>query len=394
MDLQTRQPVAYEALVRGPSGTPLESPAALFREAERDGLLGSLDRAAQAAAVHGAVAGSLPRSLPLFINVEPSTLDRGALEGLAAFGERELGGLRVVVEITEREVASRPADLLWAAGWIRDQGWAIALDDVGAEAASLALMPFLRPEIIKLDLNLIQRDPDPVAIRTISAVLAQAEVTGAHIVAEGIETPEHLERALALGATLGQGWLFGRPGPLPDTFGPTDRPLDPRPRTRPVAEGTPVELVFKARTPRRAAKRHLLAVSKHLESWATEGHDPSVVLATFQEASRFTPATRRRYAALAGRNTLVAALGTGMPRTPAPGVLGQSFDPDDKLRGDWNVIVVGPHMAAALIARDLGDDGPDEERRFDVVVTYDRELVLSAARALMARLAPETPQLD
>ena len=36
------------------------------------------------------------------------------------------------------------------ASWIRDQGWGIALDDVGAETASLALMPFLRPDIIKL----------------------------------------------------------------------------------------------------------------------------------------------------------------------------------------------------------------------------------------------------
>ena len=118
------------------------------------------------------------------------------------------------------------------------------------------------------------------------------------------------------------------------------------------------------------------------------------MLATFQEASRFTPATWRRYAALAGRNTLVAAPRYGHAQDPAPGVRGQSFDPDDKLRGELDVIVVGPHMAAALIARDVGDDGPDEERRFDVVVTYDRELVLTAARALMARVAPEASPLD
>ena len=72
----------------------------------------------------------------------------------------------------------------------------------------------------------------------------------------------------------------------------------------------------------------------------------------------------------------------------------QRQDPDDKLRGEWDVIVVGPHVAGALIDRDLGDDGPDGERRFDVVVTYDRELLLTAARALMARIAPEAPPLD
>ena len=47
------------------------------------------------------------------------------------------------------------------------------------------------------------------------AVRAYAADSGAHILAEGIETEGHLQRALNLGATFGQGWLFGRPGPLP-----------------------------------------------------------------------------------------------------------------------------------------------------------------------------------
>ncbi len=349
---------------------------------------------AREAAVRGALAAGLPDDLALFINVEPSTLHTHAPGGLTGIGGDEAAGLRIVVELTERAVAARPAELLWTARWIREQGWAIALDDVGAEAASLALMPFLRPEIIKLDLSLIHREPSREGVRTISGVLAEAESTGARIIAEGIETLEHLDRALALGATLGQGWLFGRPGSLPRAFEHAQQPLDLRPRAASDSEGTPTEIVFRARSPRRAAKRHLLAVSRHLEGWATEGRDPSVVLATFQDASRFTPATRHRYAALARCNALVAALGTDMPETPAPGVRGQSFDPEDRLRGEWDVIVVGPHVAGALIARDLGDDDPDGERRFDVVVTYDRELVLSAARALMARIAPETPQLD
>ena len=46
-----------------------------------------------------------------------------------------------------------------------------------------------------------------------NAVNAHAERTGAVVLAEGIETEEHLATARALGATLGQGWYFGRPGP-------------------------------------------------------------------------------------------------------------------------------------------------------------------------------------
>jgi hypothetical protein len=37
-------------------------------------------------------------------------------------------------------------------------------------------------------------------------------------------------------------------------------------------------------------------------------------------------------------------------------------------------------------ARDLGDTGPDIERRFEYGVTYDRELAIAAATALTARI--------
>ena len=48
-----------------------------------------------------------------------------------------------------------------------------------------------------------------------NAINAEAERTGAIVLAEGIETDAHLFRAQAVGAELGQGWLFGRPAPLP-----------------------------------------------------------------------------------------------------------------------------------------------------------------------------------
>jgi DICT domain-containing protein len=79
-----------------------------------------------------------------------------------------------------------------------------------------------------------------------------------------------------------------------------------------------------------------------------------------------------------------------MPATPAPGVRGASLAPGDPLRGEWAVIMVGPHFAAALVARDCGDDGPDVDRRFDVVITHDRDLVVRAAQPLLDRLLPAT----
>ena len=51
--------------------------------------------------------------------------------------------------------------------------------------------------------------------------------------------------------------------------------------------------------------------------------------------------------------------------------------------------MIGPRFAAALVARALGDDGPEERRRCDVVVTHDRELVIRAAEPLLRRLVPK-----
>ena len=50
------------------------------------------------------------------------------------------------------------------------------------------------------------------------------------------------------------------------------------------------------------------------------------------------------------------------------------------------MVVIGPHFAAAFVARDLGDEGPDDDRRFEYFMTYDRELVANAARPLLHRL--------
>ena len=43
---------------------------------------------------------------------------------------------------------------------------------------------------------------------------------------------------------------------------------------------------------------------------------------------------------------------------------------------------MGPHFAGALVARDMGDDGPESERRFRFVNTRDRDVVVHAARGL------------
>jgi DICT domain-containing protein len=209
------------------------------------------------------------------------------------------------------------------------------------------------------------------------------------ILAEGIETERQLETALALGARLGQGWLFARPGAIDvaAAAGDVAIPRSPVHAAR-VHATTPYELVAARHAPRRADKRLLLSMSHHLENQALTLGDGAVVLSAFQAAERFTEATQRRYTALAAGAALVGALGAGMAAEPAPGVRGAGLEGNDDLLAEWSIIVLGPHFAGALVALDLSDDGPDMERRFDFCLTYDRDLVIAAAAALMRRITP------
>jgi EAL domain-containing protein (putative c-di-GMP-specific phosphodiesterase class I) len=386
--LGDRRVIAHEALARGPQGSPFETPDALFSTAGRLGVGTALDWECWRAALRGALAANMCPERALFVNVEPSSAASWVPEIGDPLLEDALSSFPLVVELTERALANHSTDLIPLAEDLRRRGARIALDDVGTDPRSLALMPFLRPDVIKLDLKLMQNSPSREIAEVVHAVNAEAERGGALILAEGIETEDHLRRALALGASYGQGWLFGRPGGLEAPSEPSEAifPLRGDAAT-PPDERTPFEIVAANRPTRPADKRLLLELSLSLERQTANQGSAAVVISSFQEASYFTARTARRYEALAGDAALVAALGVGMPREPAPGVRGIHLHPDETLRDEWNVTVLGPHFGAAFVARDLGDSGPDHERRFDFAMTHDRELVTEVARSMMRRLA-------
>ncbi len=392
LDLDTGCVVAYEALARGPQG-PLARPDDLFAAARAQGRLAQLDAACRIAAFRGAVEQGLLGPLTLFVNVEPEVLDSAPLDDLLAIAQSAPGELRVVLEITERALAVRPADLLRTVERVRDLGWGVALDDVGADVLSLAFMPLLRPDVVKLDLRLVQERPGPQIAEIMNAVNSYAERSGALILAEGIETEQHLLTARALGARLGQGWLLGRPaaGAAPG-LAPAELVL-PAPAAT-DADGSPFGCLPRGTTLRRSPKDLLIELSKQLEREAMRIGRTCVVAATFQEAKHFTVSTTQRYRDLVDRTGFVCALGEGLPIEPVPGVRGAHLSADDPVRGEWDVVVLGPHFAAALLARDLGDDGPDRLRTFEYALTYDRDVVVRAAVALLTRVAPRLPVVE
>jgi hypothetical protein len=234
------------------------------------------------------------------------------------------------------------------------------------------MMSVLAPEVIKFDLQLVAGSADADIADVVNAVTAQAEHSGATILVERIETESDAQFADALGAELAQGWLYGRREPL--THAP------PRP-SHPVS----VAATSRARRVRRTGRALVDAMTRQLEEHARAAGDAAVLLSAFKHASAFSPAARARYAGLARSVAFCGVLGQDMPSEPAPGVRGARVHATDPLRLELTVAVVSPHFAAALTAYDLGVEAP-EDRRYEFVLTYERELAVAAAASLMARV--------
>ncbi len=379
VDLETGAVFGFEGLARGPEGSTLERPDQLFAAARTEGRLAELDEACQRTAIAGAHTHTVKAPLTLFVNAEPDETGFGPLPEL----ER---GMRGVVELTERTLTNRLAELLPAVQRARADGWGIALDDVGADTRSLALMPVLRPDVIKLDLRLVQDQPTPEIAAIAGAVGAQAERTGATVLAEGIETQEQVQYARALGATLGQGFHFGHPAPEPRRGKVTGVPLPLLTTALPHPWQAPFDLASARRPVRRGTMPLLTSISRELERQAARGHRTSLLISSFP-GSHGSLEVDTVYEELAANLAFVATLSVGTPPNLRPGLRGVSIRDDDPFQGTWNVVVLGAHFAAMLAAREDGRAGSEEEQAFDFVVTYDRDIIVECAQALMLRIA-------
>jgi hypothetical protein len=259
---------------------------------------------------------------------------------------------------------------------------------VGDNPESLALLDIVSPEVIKLANKLIQDPPNADTAKTGAAIMAHRERRGTLIVAEGIETDDHVEQSLAWGATLGQGFLFGRPSPLP-LHATTAAWSPPAVQSgAPTTFESPFDVIAADPSMRTARKPTLMAISLHLEEQARHREDTPMVLTALQDGINFGLPTRRRYEAIAGTSPLVAVFGRHVVPSQPAGVRTVPLDAADKLGEQWVVVTLGPHTAAALVARERRGQSAtvDEDREFDFVVTHDRTVVTAVASALLNRV--------
>ena len=391
VSLDDRAVVGFEALVRTCGDGPSASPSELLRAAREQGVTNDFDWRCRASALDRAIEAGYPAELPLFVNAEPSALDTPPPRDRLQLID-DAARMSITVEITERDLMGDPAGLLRAAEHARNMGWRVAIDDVGADSSSLALIPLLRPDVIKLDMTLVHERPTDRTAAIVAAVAAEAERTGALVLAEGIETDSHERCARDMGAVLGQGFLYGAPGPLPD-FGDVSSPvgspsLDATVTVRAPVAVTPFGLTHQLGARRHAGTAFLEAIENSLLTSAFGTGPSTVVLATANVSNRLTPARAAVLDDLAARTALVAVFGSD------PALIQHRFrsvavGENEPLNMERSTVVVAPMSSAALIAAECGV-APDGTTLFDYRLTYDRDAVLDAATVLLRRIPART----
>jgi EAL domain-containing protein (putative c-di-GMP-specific phosphodiesterase class I) len=205
VDLRTGMTVGFEALTRFSSGEP---PDRVFKTAAEAGIGCELEAATVRAAVRDAA--FLPHDAWLSLNVSPSFL--GAYAELASI----LAGRNrpIILEVTEHDVID-DYPRLHAATRALGADIRLAVDDAGAGVANFRHLVDLHPDLVKVDAGMIRGVEADVSRQAMIVGLVHfAEVSGAQVLAEGIETQAERETVERLGVTLGQGYLLARPAPV------------------------------------------------------------------------------------------------------------------------------------------------------------------------------------
>lgn len=212
-DLATGTVVSVEALCRWDHPRHgLLRPDAFIEIAEREGLIAELGKAMLELGGRQIQRWRRQgREIELAINASPTEIVDGfaahVIERVAALGIPR-GGL--TVEITESPPLTVLPVVLEALHALDASGVDVSIDDFGSGSTSLALLDQLTLSEVKIDRSLIQHESNSTNSQ-IEACMELAAERGWRVVAEGIETPEHLERARRFGCHRAQGYLLGMP---------------------------------------------------------------------------------------------------------------------------------------------------------------------------------------
>jgi diguanylate cyclase (GGDEF)-like protein/PAS domain S-box-containing protein len=274
VNLRTGETVQHELLLRmrGEDGSII-APGDFLPIAERYGLISEIDRWVLRQAVELAAQGE-----PTEFNLSAVSIDDPDILRELEFAIEETGAdpALMVLEVTETAMMTQLDAGQRFALQVKALGCQLALDDFGTGFASLSYLRRIPARLLKIDRefvrDLTRSETDERLVRGIVGLAREFEQT---TIAEGIEDEATLVRLRELGVHLGQGYLFGRPEPIPGAI-----PAAPPPGS-PAAQDTRSDAVSVVRSAFDAFARR--DIDGMLE-WC----HPDVVLRPHRETSELT----------------------------------------------------------------------------------------------------------
>jgi EAL domain-containing protein (putative c-di-GMP-specific phosphodiesterase class I) len=199
-------PYGHEALMRSVEPS-MSAPNQILDAATQLSKIATVGRRVRALATAGPTTGAM------FVNLHPDDLFDDEL--LDPASPLTAIASRVVLEITERASLGSSPNLTARIARLRELGFRLAIDDIGAGYSGLTSFTEIMPEVVKIDMALV-RDVHTHMLRqrTIAALCTLCHEVGTLVVGEGIEVADERDCLIELGCDLLQGYLIGRPARL------------------------------------------------------------------------------------------------------------------------------------------------------------------------------------
>jgi EAL domain-containing protein (putative c-di-GMP-specific phosphodiesterase class I)/GGDEF domain-containing protein len=202
--------MGYEALIRGPQGSALERPDALFAVSHQNDMDVELESLCLET-----IFGKLPRAVAasrLFVNASTTLLRHPIFLNARNLTAINKSHPDVVIEISEKEVVGDYSTFRNILDVLRGAKLDIAIDDAGSGYSGLETILYLRPAYIKVADSLVRNlEVDPIKREIITSLAAIGRRVNATVIAEGIEREEEHRALIDLDIEYGQGFLLGRP---------------------------------------------------------------------------------------------------------------------------------------------------------------------------------------
>lgn len=205
--------LGYEALSRGPVDSCFYYPDQLFNYAKKINKIWELDLLCRVKSIERAK--EIIGDKLLFINIDPDIIkDKEFKQGFTKefLENNNVRSDNVIFEITEHTAVKDYKGFNRVLENYRQQGYRIALDDVGEGYSGLRLMTEVRPNFIKIDMSLVHNiHKDKIRKELLKCFQQFSKVVDIHIIAEGVETYEELKTLIEIGIPYGQGYYLQHP---------------------------------------------------------------------------------------------------------------------------------------------------------------------------------------